>query len=654
MANKDFKVKNKLQVGGITTSGPVVSDAYGNLDSTSSIATQFGGTGTTTSPTSGQILYSAAGTTYAPATLAGLPGTYAVGNTASRPGSPSLGQIYSNTETGYIEVYTSAGWSQLGVIPESATIGTATDVGTNRPYNNGAISVSFTPSAGGGLVSRFTATSTTGGYSAFASSSPIVVPDIPVGTSATFTVTATNGYGNALPTTASNSATTTTVPQAPTIGTPTNVTGAAFGSTVSASVPVTANATGGKTISGFTVTSSPGSLTATGTSPVTVTGLTSGTSYTFTAVANNANGSSTATSASSSLTPSTVPQTPTIGTVSVTNNTTVSVPFTAGQNGNSSITSYIVTASPSVGNISTSGTTSPLTVTGTFASNTSYTFVLKAVNANGESQNSSSSNSIIPAPAYVLTGTYNSSATHTFSNNTTKFAAYLIGGGLAGQAGSGNGGAGGQGSGAAAFQEASVSAGSNATVTIGGAQGGVSSIRLSGSNVDIATASTAGGASNVSGAILSPGAIGRGNGGNLTAYSDSYPGGMGNAGNAGSDGPILTLNAAGLGSVQWGGGGGGGGAGGQNQNYSNSGSRGSLGGGAAGSPHGGGGAGGGSVGGSTPPGFTNAGSGGAANGPGGGGGGGGGRSFGAAQVTNNSANGNGGAGAQGRILIYEL
>jgi hypothetical protein len=98
MSNKDFKVKNKLQVAGITTSGPVVSDAYGNLDSTSSIATQYGGTGTTTSPTSGQILYSSAGTNYAPATLAGLPGTYAVGNTASRPGSPSTGQIYSNTE----------------------------------------------------------------------------------------------------------------------------------------------------------------------------------------------------------------------------------------------------------------------------------------------------------------------------------------------------------------------------------------------------------------------------------------------------------------------------------------------------------------------------------------------------------------------------
>jgi len=197
MTDKDFKVKNKLQVSGITSSGPVVSDAYGNLDSTSSIATQYGGTGTTTSPTSGQILYSDSGTTYAPATLAGLPGTYAVGNTASRPGSPSLGQIYSNTETGYIEVYTAAGWSQLGVIPLSATIGTATDVGTNRAFNNGAASVAFTAASGGGLASSFTATSTTGGYSGSGSSSPVVVTGIPSNTALTFNVTATNGYGNA-------------------------------------------------------------------------------------------------------------------------------------------------------------------------------------------------------------------------------------------------------------------------------------------------------------------------------------------------------------------------------------------------------------------------------------------------------------------------
>lgn len=70
MSDKDFKVKNKLQVKGITSAGPVVSDASGNIDSTPYIATQFGGTGTTVSPSSGEFLYSAGGTTYTATSLA--------------------------------------------------------------------------------------------------------------------------------------------------------------------------------------------------------------------------------------------------------------------------------------------------------------------------------------------------------------------------------------------------------------------------------------------------------------------------------------------------------------------------------------------------------------------------------------------------------
>ena len=296
MANKDFKIKNKLQVGGITASGPVVSDAYGNLDSTSSIATQYGGPGTTTSPTSGQILYSSAGTTYAPATLAGLPGTYGVGNTASRPGSPSLGQIYSNTETGYIEVYTSAGWSQLGVIPLTPTIGAATNVGTSRAYNNGAATVAFTPAVGGGLVSTYTATSSPGGFTGSGASSPVTVTGLQSATSYTFTIIATNGYGNATATSPTSAITATTIPQAPTIG-------SATVGNASATVAYTANATGGAAVSAYTATSSPGGFTGTGASPITVSGLTNGTAYTFTVTATNANGTSIASSASNSITP---------------------------------------------------------------------------------------------------------------------------------------------------------------------------------------------------------------------------------------------------------------------------------------------------------------------------------------------------------------
>ena len=98
MSDKDFKVKNKLVVKGITSAGPVVSDASGNIDSTSYITTQYGGTGTSTSPSSGQILYSSSGTTYAPTTLTSLDvkgATYS----DNAPSSPVVGQIWVESDS---------------------------------------------------------------------------------------------------------------------------------------------------------------------------------------------------------------------------------------------------------------------------------------------------------------------------------------------------------------------------------------------------------------------------------------------------------------------------------------------------------------------------------------------------------------------------
>jgi hypothetical protein len=61
---------------------------------------------------------------------------------------------------------------------------------------------------------------------------------------------------------------------------------------------------GGDTITSYTVTSSPGGFTSTGvTSPITVSGLTNGTSYTFTVVATNSVGNSEPSSPSNSITP---------------------------------------------------------------------------------------------------------------------------------------------------------------------------------------------------------------------------------------------------------------------------------------------------------------------------------------------------------------
>jgi len=85
------------------------------------------------------------------------------------------------------------------------------------------------------------------------------------------------------------------IPTPPTIGTAT-----AGGE--SASVAFTASTKGGP-VSTYTALSNPGSVTGSGTSsPVTVTGLTAGTAYTFTVRGNNSTGSSEYSSASNSIT----------------------------------------------------------------------------------------------------------------------------------------------------------------------------------------------------------------------------------------------------------------------------------------------------------------------------------------------------------------
>jgi hypothetical protein len=84
-------------------------------------------------------------------------------------------------------------------------------------------------------------------------------------------------------------------------------------SSQSASVSFTAPVNdGGSTITGYTVTSTPDNITATGaSSPIVVTGLTNGTSYTFTVRATNAVGDGPESVASNSVTPSGVPDAPT-------------------------------------------------------------------------------------------------------------------------------------------------------------------------------------------------------------------------------------------------------------------------------------------------------------------------------------------------------
>jgi hypothetical protein len=81
------------------------------------------------------------------------------GNTASRPTSPGVGDTYYNGELGILEIYSDTGWFQCSSVPAVPTGVTATNVGTSRPYDNGAVSVAFTAGTGGGLATSYTAIS---------------------------------------------------------------------------------------------------------------------------------------------------------------------------------------------------------------------------------------------------------------------------------------------------------------------------------------------------------------------------------------------------------------------------------------------------------------------------------------------------------------
>jgi hypothetical protein len=107
------------------------------------------------------------------------------------------------------------------------------------------------------------------------------------------------------------------VPDAPTIGT-------ATAGNATASVTFSAPAdNGGSAITGFTVTSSPSGITGTGSSsPITVSGLSNGTAYTFTVTATNAIGTGAASSASNSVTPTAPNPFPTTQTFTQQNSAT--------------------------------------------------------------------------------------------------------------------------------------------------------------------------------------------------------------------------------------------------------------------------------------------------------------------------------------------
>ena len=200
---------------------------------------------------------------------------------------------------------------------------------------NGQATVTFSApnNNGGAAITGYTVVSTPGNYSSTGLKSPIVITGLNNGTTYTFTVTATNSAGIGSASVASNAVVPAVNISTP--GAPTNITAVA-GNSLGIVSFTTPTVVGSAPITSYIVTSSPGNLTATGfVSPITISGLTNGVSYTFTVNAINSAGAGTASAASNAISPlATIP----------TSNKTCSI-FSINQYNNGTKSSYAMSIS---------------------------------------------------------------------------------------------------------------------------------------------------------------------------------------------------------------------------------------------------------------------------------------------------------------------
>jgi hypothetical protein len=312
--------------------------------------------------------------------------------------------------------------------------------------------------------------------------------------------------------------------------------------TVQASVTFAEGTSGGKA-AGFTAIQGSNSSTQTS-SPITLTISGNPGSYTFTGTAYNGFGTSPqATSVALNLT--SVPQAPTIGTASISSTTTdVTVTWTLNATGGKNlsaitITPYLngTTAQTAQTASTTSSTSYTFTGASALTSGNSYTFKIKTTNANGDSLESSASNSITVPTIFSID--------------------YLVvaGGGGGGQTASpdyarGGGGAGGMrctvtgtGGGGSLESALTIASAINYTVTVGA--GG--SQAANGSNSVFSSITSTGGGTGGYQNSLTIGANGGSGGGSSGSHQDvtggsgtanqGYGGGGGNsAGNTGAGG----------------------------------------------------------------------------------------------------------------------
>jgi predicted RNA-binding protein with TRAM domain len=283
-------------------------------------------------------------------------------------------------------VATAASTATPVTTPAAPTIGSIT-------AGDKQLSVNFTAGSDGGSAIITYKYSTDGGSSfrtrsSGTTASPLVITNLssdgttPLtnGVSYNVQIRATNAVGDGTPTAtvAATPVSSATVPAAPTITDITPGNG-------QLSIAFTPGSDGGEAITNYQWSLDGTSYTSAGqtTSPIVITGLTNGTSYTVRLRAVNVIGNSSA-ATGSPATPRTIPGAPTIGTITPGNGQ-LSVAFTVPtSDGGSAITNYKWSTDGSTYTAFSPATTnSPLVITG-LTNGTAYTVRIRAVNAAGD------------------------------------------------------------------------------------------------------------------------------------------------------------------------------------------------------------------------------------------------------------------------------
>lgn len=236
------------------------------------------------------------------------------------------------------------------------------------------------------------------------------VTGLTAGTSYSFKVRARNsvGWGEFSPTSAAATPLPASTPSAPRTVTATAGAGSA---TVTWAAPIS---DGGSAITSYTVTGSPGGTCTVAALTCTISGLTAGTSYTFTVQARNVNGLGTASAPSNAVVPTaSLPNAPT-GLTGTPGNGLVNLSWAAPMLGAPAPTSYVVRYSSNGGStwstpVSTGSAALAYTVAG-LTNGTAYVFQVAGVNGAGTGPWSASSVAVTPTGAVPnaptgLTGT---------------------------------------------------------------------------------------------------------------------------------------------------------------------------------------------------------------------------------------------------------